>query len=164
MSQPTEPQPRAGRPLPLIVSVCLNIALIALIAAAVASSVFHHPRPRWAQGPLGLNALMDAAKPDERSRIEAIIESHKSRLRDLAKNVADERAAALGIFAQPTFDKLQYEKALDQARLANDALQAEVGKMMVEAVSQLSPQERREVAERAHRSFWHSWHHRHFLW
>ena len=165
MSEPTPSSARTGSSILLIVSVCLNVALIAMIAAAIASSVFRHSHERWARGPLGINALVEAATPDERSRIEAIIKNHQSRLRELARDADSERAAAVRTFAQPTFDTAEYERTLDKIRLTNDLLQAEASRMMVEAASQLSPQERQELADRAARkSFWHPWRHRPFWW
>jgi uncharacterized membrane protein len=142
--------------------VCLNVALIAMIAAAIASSAFRHPRSHWAAGPLGINALMEAAKPEERTKIEAIVEAHRARVDQLRKEADEERRAAVRIFAQPAFNEAEYAKALDRVRLTNDSLQGEVSKMMEEAASQLSPQERAEIAERPHGSIWRLWRHRHF--
>jgi uncharacterized membrane protein len=134
--------------VPLIVSVCLNVALVAMIAVVVATGISHGNRPRWASGPLGTDALMDVASPGEQTRIQAIMDAHKLRLRDLSKQVADSHKLAFRIFASDRFDEPAYAKALDGIRNANDAMQVEVSKMMADAAAQLTPAERARLAER----------------
>ena len=148
------PQPR--RSTALIISICLNIALIAMILAALASAFFRPFPHHWEGGPLGLHAMMDIAAPQERARIEDIVERDRPQLKALADRARDARVAAYKIFAQANFSRDAYSKALDQARQANDALQAEVSAMMVDAAAQLSPEERQTLAAQAARkSRWH---------
>ena len=160
MSEVTQPAPRR-RSIALIISICLNVALVAMILAAAASLFFHRFHGHWEGGPLGIHAMMDVASPQERARIEDIVQRRRPHLHDLSEKARAARAAAYKIFALPSFDQAAYVKALDQVRLENDALQAEVSMMMAEAASQLSPGERQKLAERAGRySRWHTGHFR----
>jgi uncharacterized membrane protein len=138
----TQPAPRR-RSVALIISICLNVALVAMILAAAASLFFHRFHGHWEGGPLGIHAMMDVASPQERARIEDIVQRRRPHLHDLSERARAARAAAYKIFAQPSF------------------LQAEVSMMMAEAASQLSPGERQTLAERAGRySGWHTGHFR----
>jgi len=143
----------------LIISICFNVALVAMILAAAASLFFHRFHGHWEGGPLGIHAMMDVASSSERAQIENIVQRHRPHLRDLSDKARAARTAAYKIFARPSFDQAAYVKALDQVRLENDALQAEVSVMMAEAASQLSPDERQKLADRAGRhSRWHPGH------
>lgn len=160
MSEVTQPAPRR-KSTALIISICLNVAMVAMILAAAASLFVHRFHGHWRGGPLGIHAMMDVASPPERARIEGIVQRHRERLRDLSDKARAARTAAYKIFGLPSFDQAAYVKALDQVRLENDALQADVSMMMAEAASQLSPDERQKLADRAAR---HSrWHTGHFL-
>src|SRR5207245_5035548 len=127
-----------------------------MILAAVANVFFHGARHRWEGGPLGLHAMMDVAAPPEREKIEAIIERHQVRLRELGDQAREARRAAYGIFAQRNFERAAYMQALDKMRAANDALQVEIGGVMAEAATQLTADERQKLATKAEqRSKWH---------
>src|SRR5579872_2928294 len=101
----------------LIVSICLNVALVAMMLAAATSLFFHSFHGHWKGGPLGIHAMMDVASPSERTQIEGIVQRHRLRLRDLSDKAQTARTAAYKIFAQPSFDQAAYVKALDQVRL-----------------------------------------------
>jgi uncharacterized membrane protein len=154
MSEQQTPPPRS---VPFIISLCLNVALIAMIVVVIAMHVFHSPRPFWSAGPLGPYSLMRTAAPAERTKIETIVAAHEPRIRELTWQAAQARLAALGVFARPQFSASDYLGALDKVRLSNDALETEVSRLMAEAAAQLSPQERGALAERIrahHKPFW----------
>src|SRR5690242_17109009 len=106
----------ARRSTALIISVCVNIALAAMILAALASAFFRPFPHHWGGGPLGLHAMMDAATPQEHARIEDIVQRERPQLKALADRATDARVAAYKIFAQPNFDRDAYSKALDRVR------------------------------------------------
>jgi uncharacterized membrane protein len=165
MSEPTKPQTKDRASVPFIVSLCLNVALIAMIAVVITANLLRPPRPPWSAGPLGPYALMAAAEPAERTRIEAIVERHKARIRDLTRQAAQARLVAFDLFARQQFNASDYMNALDKIRLSNDALQAEVSKLMTESAAHLSPQERAGLAEKArehHKGLWRAWRFRGF--
>ena len=163
MTEVTTAKP-ARRSWALIGSICLNVALIAMILAAVGSMLFHRGRP-WEGGPLGIHAMLDVATPAERAKIEAIVERHHGRLQDLSDRARATRRSAYQVFAQPNFDRTAYTQALDNMRAADDALKAEVGGMMGEAAAELSPEERQQLAARAERrSKWRMGHSHHHFW
>lgn len=149
MTEITPAQP-GGRSWALIVSICLNVALIAMIIAAIGGMFFHRGRP-WEGGPLGIHAMLDVATPPERAKIQSIVDRHHDRLQDLGDRARAARSAAHEVFAQPNFDRAAYTQALDKMRAADDALKVEVGAMMGEAASELSPEERKQLAAKAER-------------
>jgi uncharacterized membrane protein len=163
MSEATPGTP-ARRSTALIVSICLNVALVAMIVAGIAGAFFHRGS-HWEGGPLGMHAMMSVATPGEREKIEAIIERHQARLDQLGDQARAARRTAYEIFAEPQFDRARYVEALDKMRAADDALKSEVGAMMAEAATQLSPDERQRLASKAERrSRWREGHFRHHFW
>jgi uncharacterized membrane protein len=165
MSEPTTPKPKNRTSVPFIISLCLNVALMAMIAVVIAANLLRPPRPPWSGGPLGPYALMAAAEPAERTRIQAVVERHKARIRDLTRQATQARLVAFDLFARQQFHASDYMNALDRVRLSNDALQAEVSKLMTESAAQLSPQERAGLAEKArefHKGLWRAWRFRGF--
>jgi uncharacterized membrane protein len=149
MSEPAQQTTTRNRPsIPFIVSLCLNVALVAMIGVVIAASILQPPHSPWSAGPLGPRALIAAAEPAERTKIEAIVAAHQSRIRDLTRQAAQARMAAFGVFARPQFVASDYMNALDRVRVSNDALQSEVSKLMVEASAVLSSQERAVLAEK----------------
>jgi uncharacterized membrane protein len=154
-----EAKPR-GRKVLLIVSLCLNVALIALIAAGTVNAMRMAGHPRGALAP---HALLAAASESERPQIQAVIDAHEERIKDLQKADLAARKTALEIFARPNLDTVALKKALAAVNDADDAVRKEQIAVMGEAAPKLSAAERQALAERAHRRFrWWLGMHRHF--
>jgi len=139
--------PPRRRSVLLIVSLCLNVALAAMIAIGIYNAVQRN-RPRPPGGPLAPQALMAEVGPQERAKIQAVIDRHAARLRELRIEAAQARGAAFRIFEEPSFTPQDFSKALERVRAADTAWQDEAAKMTGESVAQLTPQERQAIAQK----------------
>ena len=155
MSDPAPPRVH-GRDILLIVSLCLNVALLAMVTVGIVGALRGLPR-QPPGGPLAPQALLEQAQPSEKPKIQAIIDAHAARLRELRTESAQARGAAFRIFAEPSFSAADFAAALGRTRDADVAFEDETIKQMSEVVAQLSPAERQAVADkvRAHaRPLW----------
>ena len=138
--------------LPLIISLCLNIALAATVIAAVLIALHRLPP----QGLLTSQGLMRAATPSEQTRMQAIVATHAARIKELRRADFQARQAAFRLFAGPEFSLPRFAKALADLRAAENALRAEQTEVVAECAAQLSPSERAAVAssERRRLTWW----------
>jgi uncharacterized membrane protein len=141
------PRPRSSAVL--IVSLCLNVALIGLIAIGLFRFGFRGFEPPHPGGGGGLNAQMLMRMfPAEQGKLEAIAQAHRPKLRmlRLARNQA--RAEAFQVLSAPGFDSDAFAKALAAIQTADAAFETEQAKETVESVAALTPAERQSVAEK----------------
>jgi len=142
------PPPRRRGNALLIVSLCLNIALAAMIAIGIYNAVQRNQQRAMPGGPLSPQALMAEVGPAERAKIQAVIDKHAARLKELHIEAAQARGTAFRIFAEPSFTPQEFSQALERVRAADTALQDETAKMIGESVAQLTPQERQGIAQK----------------
>ncbi|MEI9995337.1 MAG: periplasmic heavy metal sensor [Rhizomicrobium sp.] len=133
------PAPRRRNWL-LIVSLCLNVALIAAVAIGVV-------RLRHPPGPLVPHALI-AAVPEERDNIQAIIDAHAARIALLRKASANARHAAFNVFVAPDYSPRKMSDALAAVVAADTALETESVAALGDSLSALTPAERQAFADR----------------
>jgi uncharacterized membrane protein len=145
---PTGQAPK--RSVLLIVSLCLNVALVVMIVAGILNAIYHQP-PRG--NPLGPEAFKEDAAPAERVKIDAIIAAHAGKIQELREADWAARRTAFKIFAAPNFDSGAFSNALAKAQDADDSLRREMSTVSAQAAAQLSPSERQEVAQKARRRF-----------
>lgn len=146
------PAPSRRSNVLLIVSLCLNVAFIAMIAIGIVNAMrfrAHFPPG----GPLAPQAMLEVANPAERPKIQAIIDAHAQHFGDLRKASWDARMAAFRVFTSSGFTQSDFEKALERVHEADSALQQEGISVTAAAAAQLSPDERQAIAAkiRAHR-------------
>ena len=134
----------------LIVSLCLNVALVVMIVAGILNAIHRQP-PRG--NPLGPDALKEDAAPAERAKIDAIVAAHAGKIQELRKADWAARRTAFKIFAAPNFDPAAFSNALGKAQDADDSLRREMSAVSAQAAAQLSPSERQAVAQKARRRF-----------
>lgn len=139
-----------GRSVLLIVSLCLNVALIAMIVAGIANAIRTAGHPRGALSP---ESLLAAASNSERRQVQAVIDAHAERIRVLRTADLKARKAALGIFEGPVLDPFAFKKALDAVDEADGAVRKEEIAVIGEAASKLSASERKAIAGKAQRRF-----------
>ncbi|HVV65044.1 MAG TPA: periplasmic heavy metal sensor [Rhizomicrobium sp.] len=130
----------------LIVSICLNIALIALVAIAMTRVGARRIEPHERKGGLSAQAVMRAA-PAEESKIKAIIEEHRPRLRRLRGEAMGARAESYRLLTAPDFNAQEYAKSLAAVQAADAALEKEVTEMAAQSVATLTPAERADFAK-----------------
>ncbi len=140
----------------LIVSLCLNVALVAAIAV-VAWRVAHFDILVDAGGPLSPRAVM-AAFPDRRPAIQAIIDTHRGRIAALRRGTARARYDAFRVFGAPDYTPEKMATALDGVVAADGALERDVVAASGASLATLSPAERQALAahvEARDRSWFH---------
>lgn len=149
---PTPPQPLPPprrRSWLLIVSLCLNIALIPVLAAVLIRAA-HRDTVVGAGGALAPLSVM-AALPDERIHIRKIVDAHTPKILALRKAAQSARKQALAVLGAPDFTPAKLSAALEVVHVADAALEAENIAMMHESLSVLTPPERDAMVERVHR-------------
>src|SRR5258708_35117639 len=145
MSEAT-PVPQRRRSVLLIVSLCLNIVLIPIIAAVVIRAA-HRDGVVGAGGVLAPRSVM-AAVPGERDRIQAIIDRHAPRVISLRSVSAQARREAFMKLAAPDFTQAAFLKSLSTVQNADNALEHENIAMMAESLAVLTPVERQAMVTR----------------
>jgi uncharacterized membrane protein len=139
----------------LIMSLCLNVMLIPVIAVVIFRAA-HHVNQIGSGGVLAPRTVM-AEMPAERDRIDAIITRHEPKIRMLRAAAADARRDAFRTLGAADYTEDKLRKALAAVADADSALERENIAMMSESLATLTPQERAELVVRAHNRFrfWH---------
>ncbi len=129
----------------LIVSLCLNVALIGLIAVAMWRTGMRPLEPREAKVALGAQALIRLV-PAEKAKIEAIIGTHHQKLHELRTRALQARADSFRMLAASDFNAADFAGSLAAVQSADAALETETMKLTAESVAALTPAEREGVA------------------
>lgn len=140
------PPPRPRRSWLLIVSLCLNIALVPVIAAVVIRAT-HRDVQIGSGGVLAPRTLMTAF-PSDAGKIQKVIDAHTPRIRALRRGSIDARRDAFRMLDAPGYTPEKMAKALDAVHDADTALEGESIAMMNDSLATLSPEERGALAEK----------------
>ena len=147
MSEPATPRRRVS--WLLIVSLCINIALVPVIAAVMLRAL-HRDTAIGSGGILAPRSLM-AALPDERVRIQKIIDAHTLAIKVRRAASLHTRVAAFEVLASPQYTPEKLTAALQDVTLADRALETESVAMLGESLAALSPAERQAIVEKVRR-------------
>lgn len=134
----------------LIVSLCLNLALIGLIAITFMRTGMHHfggregHEGRGGKVALSAQALMRLA-PGEEAKIQGILDSHRKQLRELRQQAMQARSEAFHFLESRDFKPDDFARSLAAVQSADAALEAETMKVTAESVAALTPAERETV-------------------
>ena len=139
------PAPRS-RSILLIVSLCLNIALVPIFAVVIYRAAHRVPEI-GAGGVLAPRTVMEAV-PAERDRIQAIIDAHTPKIRALRTAALRARRDAFQALGTADFSPDLFNKALADVSTADSALERENIGMMSESLAALTPAERQEMVVR----------------
>lgn len=142
----TVPPPRRRRSWLLIVSLCLNIALVPVIAAVVLRAL-HRDTAVGSGGVLAPRSVM-AAIPDERAHIQKVIDAHSAKILQLRQASIRTRREAFAVLAAPDYTPEKFAAALDAVTAADTALEAETIAMMGDSIAKLTPAERAALVEK----------------
>ena len=145
MSEPVPP-PRRRVSWLLIVSLCLNIALVPVIAAVVLRAL--HRDSEIGSGGVLAPLSVAAAIPDERVRIQKIVAAHAPKIVALRQQAALARRNAFNMLAAPDYTPEKLVAALAAVHAADGALEAESIAMMGDSLATLSPAERQAMVEK----------------
>lgn len=129
----------------LIVSLCLNLALIGLIAITLMRGGMHRFEHREEKLSLSAQSLMRMA-PAEQTKIQAIIDTHRKQIRELRRQAIEARAESFRLLEAKDFSADEFAKSLASVDAADAALEAETMAMTAQAVAVLTPQERADIA------------------
>lgn len=159
MMTETTPAPRRGRRIFLILSLCLNVFLVAVIVVGVMRAVHRRNDPMTAGGPFSPYVLLHVAAKEDRPKIQAVIDRHKASVRHLRDQAVAARVASFETFAAPDYTPEKFNAALDKVREADAAVGKEVNDSIAESVAQLAPDERKKLADktRRHASWFGDW-------
>ena len=154
--------PQGKSNVALIVSLCINLILAGVIAMGCYRAFHHGPMfggghgfgQGMGHGHLAPYALMHLV-PAEADKIKNVIAAHNDRVLQLRNEAREARGEVLRVFAAPDFNRQTFDRSLERVRGADAALEAEELKVVSESVAALTPDERRDAAERAreHRGF-----------
>jgi len=143
------PAPRPRRSWLLIVSLCLNIALVPVIAAVVVRAM-HRDVQIGSGGILAPRSLI-AAFPNEAGRIQKVIDAHTPKNRELRRASVQARRDAWLLLGSPGYTADAMAKALEAVHAADTALEGESVSMMSDGLAVLTPGERAAVVEKIRR-------------
>lgn len=152
--------PRPWRSVLLVMSLCLNVALLAILGVGVVRfTAVARRAPFIAQpaGPLAPGQVMRSLTPERRAAVQAVMRRHRSELARLRRAARDARQETFQVFAAPGFDNAAFAAALDRVRDADGNLEDEAIAQARDIVAALTPQERQKViADRPppRRPFW----------
>jgi uncharacterized membrane protein len=145
----------------LIISLCINLILAGIIAAAFVRMHFFPPHRFGGPDMMGMHGhgmqlwqmqqsltpqAFQRAAPDKSDKIEAIIDAHRQRFRDLSQSSINARRDAFQVFQAQSFDKKAFDASLDRVQSADAALEKEILSVVSESAGTLTPDERKAVA------------------
>jgi uncharacterized membrane protein len=140
-----DPAPSRTRTTLMVMSLCLNAALIALILVGIG---------RVGGGFLttpGVIAPVQIARglpSQEKEKVLDIVAEHRDAMRDRRRAARRARLEAFRIFAAPNYTAGDFARALDQVRAADAALEEEAVAQQRDVVNILTPAERKAIADR----------------
>lgn len=156
--------PARGWGIVLIASLCLNLLIIGTAAtlwwrwSTGHDDIIFAPRGDRAgpgrhgghgfglgRGPLNPHVMASLA-PEKREMIRGVLQAHRDKVQTLRRASFEARRKATDTLAAPGYTPQKFAEALEQVRLADTALEAEVLETMKECAALLSPQERLVIA------------------
>jgi len=152
------PAPPKRSNVALVVSLCLNLILIGVIAMGLWRAHVMMMPPPEGPGMLAPQMLMRLA-PAEADKIRGILQAHRDRLMQLHQAAMDARRAAHSAFLSPDYNQKAFDDALERVHQADAALEAERLKVVSESIATLTPEERRTLVAWTH-DRGHGWRHR----
>jgi uncharacterized membrane protein len=135
-------RPRRWLNIVLVGSLALNLFLAGILAAGW---MRHHGSRDWRGGPPGMMALLHGVGGEAARDAR---EAHRAVLRERIDAVRAARGALAQRLAAEPFDAAAFEAALDDLRSRSGEAQGAFHEAFAAIAATLSPEERRELAER----------------
>ena len=138
-------KPSAIRTTLLVMSLCLNLGLIALILVG------------WGRAGGGFIAQPGVMAPaqiarglpqEQRGKILDVLALHRDAMREKRQAARQARLEAFRVFAAPAYVPGDFAASLDRVRAADAALEQEAVALQRDVVNVLTPEERAKIAER----------------
>ena len=140
-----ESKPSRVRTTLLVMSLCLNVGLIALILVGIG---------RVGTGFIAQPGVMAPAQiarglpAEQREKILDVVAEHRDAMREKRQAARRARLEAFRAFAASTYVAGDFAQALERVRAADAALEEEAVAMQRDVVNVLTPEERAQIAER----------------
>lgn len=128
----------------LVLSVCLNVFVAGLVVGRISSG---NAGPTGEAGD-GLQRFMATVPAEARPVIRRALRDNRRGLQDMVAAVREARRDAAVVAAREPFDPDALKTALAAVRARSEQLQAAVHGLIAEALDELSPEQRAEMAER----------------
>jgi uncharacterized membrane protein len=139
----------------MVMSLCLNVGLIALILVGlgrVGGGFIAQP------GVMAPAQIARELPPEQREKILDIVAAHRDAMRERRQAARRARLEAFRVFGAPDYASADFTRALDAVRTADAALEEEAVALQQDVVNTLTPPQRKLIAERAEarrgRPFW----------
>jgi len=151
------PKRRSWIVIALIVSVGLNLFLGGLMVGRWISGPPHRPFATAERGSGGepgrfLHRMASTLPPEHRPVFDAVISKHQNRIAELASEAREAREQVRAVLNKEPFDRAALDRAFENIRARNIALQTEIQMTISEAAAGLPPEARQRLADwRAHR-------------
>ncbi|MEO7054955.1 MAG: periplasmic heavy metal sensor [Rhizomicrobium sp.] len=140
----------------MVMSLCLNVGLIALILVGigrVGGRSFAQP------GMMAPGQIARELTQERREKVFDIVAVHRDAMREKHQAARRARQDAFRVFGAPDYSPGDFTRALDAVRMADAALEEEAVAQQQDVVNMLTPAERKSIAERIkarreRRSWW----------
>jgi len=142
-------RPNSWRNVLLVLSLCFNVALVAILAVGAVRMVTAARAPFIAQpaGSLAPGQVLRSLSPERRQALQALMRQHRPALVQLRQAARQARQESFRIFSAPQFDSAAFNAALERVSAADGALEDEAVAQAKDLVAALTPQERQKVIE-----------------
>lgn len=142
-------RPNAWRNVLLVLSLCLNVALVAILGVGAVRMVAAARAPFIGQpaGPLAPGQVLRSVTPERRQALQAVMRQHRPALVQLRQAARQARQDSFRVFSAPQFDSAAFNAALERVSAADGALEDEAVAQAKDLVAALTPQERQKVIE-----------------
>lgn len=132
----------------LILSICLNALLIAMIAVGL-SRAWERKHEMEMGPPFSAESIVGHLPADRAAKVQAIIDAHEPAVKRLRDAATAARMNARHFFTAQNLDAAAYANAQQNLRAADAALQVERMKQLAEIAAVLTPAERQQIVDRA---------------
>jgi len=141
-------RPSRGRTIALVLSLCLNVLLIAMIVVSLGRAVqggfIAQPGGQLAPGQIARGLA-----PDDQAKVREIIAQHQPAMRQARQAARRARQAAFRVFAAPDYTPDGLAQALEDVRQADSKLEEEAIALLRDTVDTLTPDQRKTIIQRA---------------
>jgi uncharacterized membrane protein len=139
--------PNPWRNVLLVLSLCFNVALIAILGVGAVRLATANRAPFIAQpaGPLAPGQVLRSLSPERRQAVQAVMRQHRAALTELRQAARQARQQSFRVFSAPQFDNAAFNTALERVSAADGALEDEAVAQAKDLVAALTPEERQKV-------------------
>lgn len=128
----------------LVMSLCLNVGLIALILVGIGRA---GGRFNAQPGMMSPAQIARGLPQERREKIFDIVALHRDAMREKRQAARQARQEAFRVFGAPDYSSGDFTRALDGVRMADAALEEEAVAQQQDVVNMLTPAERKSIAE-----------------